>query len=77
MKTLALAFLLLTLVPAPAALAHRHHPIVVGSCCRCWDSPACWGPRCSAEAARFTITSKVNDGTLVEVAFAAAHAPAK
>jgi PAS domain S-box-containing protein len=30
-----------------------------------------------ANRARFTITSKVNDGTLVEVAFAAAHVPAK
>jgi len=30
-----------------------------------------------ANRARFTITSKVNDGTLVEVAFLAAHAPAK
>jgi signal transduction histidine kinase len=30
-----------------------------------------------ANHARFTITSKVNDGTLVEVAFPAAHAPAK
>jgi signal transduction histidine kinase len=31
-----------------------------------------------ANRARFAITSKVNDGTLVEVAFpAAAHAPAK
>jgi len=30
-----------------------------------------------ANGARFTITSKVNDGTLVEVAFPAAHAPAK
>jgi signal transduction histidine kinase len=30
-----------------------------------------------ANGARFTITSKVNDGTLVEVAFPAAHVPAK
>jgi PAS domain S-box-containing protein len=30
-----------------------------------------------ANGARFTITSKVNDGTLVEVAFKAAHVPAK
>jgi PAS domain S-box-containing protein len=30
-----------------------------------------------ANRARVTITSKVNDGTLVEVAFAAAHVPAK
>ena len=30
-----------------------------------------------ANRARFTITSKVNDGTLVEVAFPAAHVPAK
>jgi len=30
-----------------------------------------------ANRARFTITSKINDGTLVEVAFVAAHVPAK
>jgi len=30
-----------------------------------------------ANRARFTITSKINDGTLVEVAFVVAHAPAK
>jgi PAS domain S-box-containing protein len=30
-----------------------------------------------ANGARFTITSKLNDGTLVEVAFPAAHVPAK
>ena len=30
-----------------------------------------------ANRARFTITSKINDGTLVEVAFVAARVPAK
>ena len=30
-----------------------------------------------ANHARFTVTSKVNDGTLVEVVFQAAHVPAK
>lgn len=58
MKTAALAFLLLMLVPAPAALAHRHHAIVTGSCSHSLDSPVFWAPRCDVEAARFAITSE-------------------
>jgi hypothetical protein len=65
MKTAALAFLLLTLVPAPAALAHRHHAIVTGSCCHDLDSPVFWAPRCDIEAARFAITSQNKSVDLV------------
>jgi hypothetical protein len=65
MKTAAFAFLLLTLVPAPAALAHRHHAVVSGLCCQNLDSPVFWASRCDVECARFAITSQNKSVDLV------------